>query len=96
LSTTERVPVLVPFRVGVKATVIVQFAPAARPVPHVLASVKSPLTVIVVIVEASTPELLIDTVCVGAVVFNGSLGKVRVFGERLMTGSTPLPVRLTV
>jgi hypothetical protein len=90
------VPVLVPFKVGVKATVIVQFAPAARLVPQVLVWVKSPLVIIVVIVEASTPELLIDTVCVGAVVFTASLGKVRVFGERLITGETPVPVKVRV
>ena len=41
LSVTETTPVRLPVTVGVKVTEIVQLAPAARLLPHVLVSAKS-------------------------------------------------------
>ena len=57
LSVTERVPVLVPPAVGLKVTVIVQFAPAARAPPQLFVSEKSPLAAIVVIASEDWPVL---------------------------------------
>jgi hypothetical protein len=54
--------VRVPAAVGIKVTLIVQLAPAATPVPHVLVSAKSlafaPLIVMLVRESAPLPELV--------------------------------------
>jgi len=52
-SATLSVPLRAPLAVGLKVTVILQFAPAARLVPHAFVWLKSPL--------ADTPEMLSAT-----------------------------------
>jgi hypothetical protein len=63
-SVTERVPVRVPVAVGLKLTVMVQLAPAAKEVPHILLSAKSPPLVpaIVTLVMESATELVLERV----------------------------------
>ncbi len=61
LSVIVRLPFRVPVAVGVKVTEIVQLAPAAKLVPHVLVCAKSPDAAIDVIVRAAVPELVIVT-----------------------------------
>ena len=60
LSLTVTVPVRVPVVVGVKFTLIVQLVRAARDVPQVPspARVKSPLTVMLLIVKVAVPLLV--------------------------------------
>ena len=55
-------PLLLPARVGLKVTLIVQFAPAARDDPHVLLAAKSPLATMLVMLSAAFPPLLMVTV----------------------------------
>jgi len=58
LSVTVTEPVREPVAVGVKVTLIVHDALAARLVPQVLVCEKSPLTVMLEIVRAALPGLL--------------------------------------
>ena len=68
LSVTERLPLLVPPAVGLKMTVIVQFAPAMSAPPQLFVCEKSPLTPIVVIVSEDWPELVRVTIWAALVV----------------------------
>jgi hypothetical protein len=58
LSVMVRVPVLVPVAVGLKVTLMMQEALAARLEPQVLVWEKSPLTLMLVIVRVALPVLL--------------------------------------
>ena len=58
LSVTVTVPVRVPDAVGLKVTLMLQLAPAASELPHVVVSAKSPLIPILVIVKLAVPELV--------------------------------------
>jgi len=58
LSLMVSVPVRVPPAVGVKVTETVQLPPAAKLVPQVLVSVKSPEAVIELIPRAADPEFV--------------------------------------
>ena len=90
-------PVRVPIAVGVKVTLRVQLAPAARLALHVFISEKSPLTMMPIMLRAELPLLQSVTVCALLHVPTACAGKVREAGERLITGvATPVPVRLTV
>jgi hypothetical protein len=90
-------PVRVPTASGVKVTLRVQLAPAARLALHVLVSEKSPLTVMLVMLRAALPVFLSVTGCGLLHVPTACGGKVKEAGERLSEGvPTPVPVRLTV
>jgi len=58
LSAMITVPVLVPVAVGLKATLMVQEAPAARLELQVLVWEKSPLAVMLVIVRVAFPAFV--------------------------------------
>ncbi len=62
LSLIERVPVLVPPAMGLKVTLKVQFAPAAKEPPQSFVAEKSPLTPTVIIVKEDCPEFVSVTV----------------------------------
>jgi hypothetical protein len=90
-------PFRVPIAAGVKVTLRVQLAPAARLALHVFVSEKSPLTVMPVMLRAALPLLQSVTVCALLHVPTACAGKVKEAGERLSTGAaTPVPVSLTV
>ena len=96
-SATLSVPVRVPPAVGVNVTLIVQFAPAARLVPQLLVSAKSPLAVMLEMFRPAFPEFVSVTCCAALVVPGGKLPNVRLDGERAATGAaeTPVPDRAT-
>jgi hypothetical protein len=58
LSVTVEVPYLLPTAVGLKVTLMVQLAPAPRLAPQVLLSLKSPVTVMLVITADALPVLV--------------------------------------
>lgn len=63
LEVTVIEPVLVPVVVGWKLTLIEHPAPAAKPVPQLSASRKSPLGTMLVMVKAAPPVLAKVMVC---------------------------------
>jgi hypothetical protein len=69
LSVIETEAVRMPFAVGVKVTLMVQFAPAATLVPHVFVCEKSvelvPVTPMLVIVRVALPVFVKVTFCAG-------------------------------
>ena len=89
-------PLREPAAVGVKVTLIVQKALAARLEPQVLVWEKSPLAVMLEIVRAAFPVLLNVTLCALLLVPTACAGKVNEEGEKLAPGAVPVPVRLTV
>jgi len=96
-SVMVKVPVRVPAAVGVKVTLIVQFALAANvagSVPHVFVSAKSPDAAIEMIVRGAVPVFVSVTVCAALVVFSAWLPKVRVVGASITAGAgfAPVPV----
>ncbi len=98
LSATLRTPVRVPEEVGVNVTLRVQLAPPATEPPQLLVCAKSPLALMLVMFRLELPGLLSITVCDGLVVPTGSLGKLRLDGDKLAPGplKTPVPVRVKV
>jgi len=101
LSVMVMDAVRAPAAVGLNATLIVQFAPAAT-VPHVLVSTKSPPFVPVTATEvtksATLPLFVSVTVCgVPLVVPTGWLANVIDAGDNVAAGAPPtaVPVRLT-
>ena len=58
LSVNETVPLTLPVVLGVRVTLIVQFAPAARVEPQLLVSAKFALAAILAIVSVAVPELV--------------------------------------
>ena len=83
--------VRVPVAVGLKVTLMVQFAPAARPVPQVLVCAKSPLFVPLSAIElmesAKLPLFVSVTVCAALTVPMAGLVKVRLAGFKLAAGA---------
>lgn len=71
LSVIVTMPVLVPVAAGSKVTLIVQLAPPATELPHVLVSVKSPLAVILVMFKVSVLVSLSVTACAALLVPTG-------------------------
>ena len=63
LSATLMAPVRTPAAVGVKVTLIVQFAPAATLLPHVFVWLKSPLIAMLLMLSVAEPELVRAIVC---------------------------------
>jgi hypothetical protein len=99
LSVTLMLPVRVPDAVGVNVTLITQFAPAASELPQVLASAKSPVAEIPVIVSAAFPVLLNVTACLLLVELTVWFPNANDPGCRLAPGVgvvTPVPVSATV
>jgi hypothetical protein len=88
-------PVLVPAAVGLKVTLSVQLALAARLAPQVSVWEKSPLALMLVMLRVALPVLLRVTVRAPLLVPTGCAGKVKETGETLATGAVPVPVRLT-
>ncbi len=68
LSVTERLPVLAPPAVGLKVTVMVQFAATESVPPQLFVSEKSPLTEMAEIVSGAGPGLASVAACAGLVV----------------------------
>jgi hypothetical protein len=95
LSVIVRVPVRVPPARGVKVTLIVQLALGVSELGHALVWAKSPLTLMMREVNAALPLLLRVTVCGGLVVETVCPAKVRLVVERLTTGASPVPLRVT-
>jgi hypothetical protein len=102
LSVTVSVPARAPKTVGVKVTLIMQFAPAAsvagligQAVAPVLVAAKSPEAAIVLIVRAAVPVFVNVTVCAVLVVLSTWLPKDRVVGANPTPGAAPDPLRLT-
>src|SRR5580658_1560314 len=91
--------VWLPFAAGVKVTLMVQLAPAARELPQVLVWAKAPLLVpvmaILVMLTAVLPVLLNVTVWAVVVVPTFSLPKLRLVAERFRPGAVPVPLRVT-
>jgi hypothetical protein len=68
LSVMVTDPYRLPLAVGVKVTLIVQFAPAATVVPHELACAKSPVAATLVMINDPLPLFVKVTVCAGVLV----------------------------
>ena len=81
MSVTVSAAVRVPVALGVKVTLIVQFAPAARLVPHVFVCAKSPLFAPVMAMlemfNVAEPMLLRVTACAALAVPTISFGNPR-------------------
>ena len=89
LSVTKSVPFMVSEVLGVKVTLITQFAPAARVEPQVLVSPKLALAAILTMLSVAVPELLNVTVCAGLVVPTTSKLKVRLVADKVTLGDPP-------
>lgn len=99
LSVIVIVPVCVPVAVGVKVTLIEQFAPAASEAPQVVVSPYCALGTMLLMLSDAVPELVSVTDCAALVVFNVWLAKVRLVGDNDtagLFGAAPVPVRFTV
>ena len=92
LSAPEREP----RTVGVKTTITEQLAPAARLVPQVLLSEKSPVAVIELIVKASVPEFVRLTTCPALDVPTVCAANITLTGLNVAPGETPVPESATV
>src|ERR1700675_3255431 len=102
LSETITDPLREPGAVGMKVTAIEQLAaggstPLALPGGmQVFVWTKSPVVEIPRRVRAAVPALFTVMVCGELVVPTICCAKVRLAGEKLATGATPMPARLTV
>ncbi len=88
----ETDPEIVFMAVGLNVTLIVQLAPAATLVPHVLVSLNWLLAAILEIVKSPAPLLVRVTVLALLVVKTTWVEKVRLVGESVTAGFTPTPV----
>ena len=92
---TETVALLAPTAVGIKVTVMVQLPPAATLVPHVLVCEKSlklaPTMVIEVMVKVALPVFVSVTFMGLLEVPTAVAGNVRLVGEKVTAGPTPVP-----
>lgn len=99
LSLIVKVADRLPTWMGLKVTLIVQFAPAATEMPQVLVSLKSPpsapLTLTLLMVSASVPVFESVMVWAGLTLPTAWLPKYRRPGERFAAAPAPVPVRLT-
>lgn len=96
LSVTVNVPVRDPLATGLKVTVTVQLAPAAREVPQASDCEKSPLVEKPVRVNAAVPVLVRITSCAVLLVPTFWLAKLRLAGDNFAAGAVPVPVSPTV
>jgi hypothetical protein len=88
-------PVLVPAAVGLKVTLRVQLALAARLEPQVLVWEKSPLAAMLEIVSAALPLFVSVIVSAELVVPTSWLPKLYDVGDRFTTGANPRPNLVT-
>ena len=95
LSVIATVPVLVPFIVGVKVTLLEQLAPGAKLAPQVFVWAKSPLAVIVPI-TSDVAALLVIVIVTTRVVLVPTLWlpKFRLGGESVTL--VPMPFRYII
>jgi hypothetical protein len=81
----------------VNVTLIVQPAPAATVVPQLFVCAKSPVVVMLVIVNVAVPVFVSITFCAGLVVPTNCVAKVRLVGFKVTAGEdppSPTPVRV--
>ena len=99
MSVTETDAVRSPVAVGRKVTLIVQDAPAARVVPHVVVRAKSPPLVPVIVMllidMLTFPPLRSVMLLAVLVVFNVCVPNAKEVGDRLAEGPVPVPVKVT-
>ena len=96
LSATARVPVCVPAAVGLKVTLMEQFAPAASCAPQLLVCRKLPVIEIPEMLRAAVP-VLERVMAIGALVeFTICEGKLSVLGDKAATDPTLVPLSETV
>src|SRR5207249_8693686 len=100
LSATDSVPVRAPKAVGVKVTLMVQFARAAKvawlvgqALAPVLVAAKSPEAANELIVKAAVPVFVSVTVIGALVVASGCLPNPRLVGANPTPGAVPFPLR---
>jgi hypothetical protein len=100
LSLTTSVPDRIPAALGVKVTLTVQLDPAATPEPQLFVCAKSPLLVPVIetleMLTVVLPGLDSVTLCAELVVPTAWPVKVKLDGESVIAGITPVPVKLAV
>ena len=102
LSVTVTFAVRTPVVVGLKLTVMVQLAPAAKLVPQDWLPVKSPalapVRAMLVILSAVLPGLVRVAVCEALVVPTTWLPKLRLAGDKVTVPATvaPVPLRATL
>src|SRR5256884_6837273 len=103
LSVTDSVPVRAPEAVGVKVTLMVQFAPAAeaaglvgKALAPVLVAEKSPEAANELIVKAAVPVFVSVTVIGVLVVASGWLPKPRLVGANPTPGAVPFPLSVMI
>lgn len=97
MSVMVKVPVRIPTAVGVKVTVILQFLPAARVLPHGLvleARAKSPLVAMLLIVSTEEPVLVRVTALAVPVEPRETVPQVSEVGDTVTVG--PVPAGFTV
>src|SRR5436853_172177 len=103
LSASDSVPVRAPEAVGVKVTLMVQFAPAAKvaglvgqALAPVLVAAKSPEAANELIVKAAVPVFVSVTVIGVLVVASGWLPKPRLVGANPTPGAVPFPLSVMI
>src|SRR5437773_1588047 len=103
LSVSDSVPVRAPEAVGVKVTLMVQFAPAAKvaglvgqALAPVLVAAKSPEAANELIVKAAVPVFVSVTVIGVLVVASGWLPKPRLVGANPTPGAVPFPLSVMI
>jgi len=95
LSVMLNVPVRFPPAVGVKITLIAQFAFSATELPQVFVSAKSPLATMLETPSAALP--LLNKITVSAALGTPIVWpeNVRLDGDRSTTGPVPVPAKFT-
>src|SRR5437867_1489177 len=102
-SASDSVPVRAPEAVGVKVTLMVQFAPAAKvaglvgqALAPVLVAAKSPEAANELVVKAAVPVVVSVTVIGVLVVASGWLPKPRLVGANPTPGAVPFPLSVMI
>jgi hypothetical protein len=97
LSLMLTLPLRVPVVLGLKVTLMLQLAPAARVAPQVVVSAKSPLTAILLMVKLDPPVFVRVEDWAALLVPTVVAGKEREVGERPTAAApTPVPDRLAL
>lgn len=100
LSVTDNVPVRAPTALGVNVTLMVQLVPAARLMPQVSVSAKSPVAVMLVMLADPLPVLVAVATWTALVIPTVSLPKASRVGDKLTRGAlkggvVPVPDKVT-
>jgi hypothetical protein len=95
-SVKVRVPVREPTAAGLKVTVMVQLAPAAKLAGQALVSEKSPVAAMFVTLSVALPPFVTLIVCAELAAPRSSPPKFKLTGEMLASGPTPFPVKETL